>query len=84
MKRSAQIAKHFRGLLGAKRFRAFKVTASSGESACVHDPDQAAISPLMSEVIFDDRRQRFHQVQVNEILSLDPVPHRAPKKRRPN
>jgi hypothetical protein len=80
--KASDTAKRFRELLGAEPFRPFRITTKAGERARVHDPVQAAISPLLCEVIFYDERRRFRQVQVDEIASLDPVPLRRKGKGR--
>ena len=81
MTRKSKIAVRFRELLAAKPFHPFKVTTPTGAIGRIHDPDQAAISPLMNEVMFYDSQERFHRLQISQIQALQPVVAKRRKKK---
>ena len=72
-----------RNLLNAQPFKPFDVKTTDGDTFRLIHPDFAMISPLESEVIFYDKDGHFRVVDMDHIVSLEPVKEqpRRPGKR---
>ncbi|MEM6562113.1 MAG: hypothetical protein AAF656_10965 [Planctomycetota bacterium] len=72
-------AKHFRTHLKTHPFVEFDVKTTDGDTFRVFHPDFAMISPGEDVVIFFDRDNHSRYVDVDHIVSIEPV--KPPKKR---
>lgn len=62
-----------RNLLNAQPFRPFDVKTTDGDTFRLNHPDFAMISPDETEVIFYDKDHHFRMVDMDHIVSLEPV-----------
>lgn len=72
-----------RHLLNAQPFRPFDVKTTDGDTYRLNHPDFAMISPDETEVIFYDKDHHFRMVDMNHIVSFEPVreqPRRSGKR----
>ena len=72
-----------RNVLNAQPFVPFDVKTTDGDTFRVKHPDFAMISPDETEVIFYDKDNNFRVVDMDHIVSLEPVkePSKKPGKR---
>ena len=68
-----------RRLLNAQPFRPFDVKTTDGDTFRLNHPDFAMISPDETEVLCYDKDNNFRMVDMNHIVSLEPV-REHPKK----
>lgn len=72
-----------RELLNAQPFRPFDVKTTDGDTFRLNLPDFAMVSPDETEVTFYDKDHHLRMVDMNHIVSLEPVRNgsRKPGKR---